>query len=207
MPARELGRWSALIVTVVAVAYAAVLTVGMATHGASEPIGDPVLAVMEVLTFVSALPLVAVVAALHALAPRERRVFGVLALSFVVLFAGTTCAVHFIELTAGRQTGTHGIVWPSTAYAAELLAWDLFLGLALLSASAALPRDETAKNARRALAVAGALCVAGLVGPATGLMRLQLVGVVGYAVVLPVAAFSLARWFHAIPVAAPGDLG
>jgi hypothetical protein len=39
------------------------------------------------------------------------------------------------------------------------------------------------------------LCLLGTVGPVAGDMRLQLVGVAGYAVVLPVAAFLLARVF------------
>jgi hypothetical protein len=38
--------------------------------------------------------------------------------------------VQFIELTAARQLDGGGIVWPSRVYVAELLAWDVFLGLA-----------------------------------------------------------------------------
>lgn len=46
---------------------------------------------------------------------------------------------------------------------------------------------------RRALLLCGALCLAGTVGPIVGDMRLQLVGVLGYAGVLPVVAIPLAR--------------
>jgi hypothetical protein len=49
---------------------------------------------------------------------------------------------------------------------------------------------------RRGLLITGVLCVAGVVGPAVGNMRLQLVGVFGYAVVLPVVCFMLTRLFR-----------
>jgi hypothetical protein len=46
---------------------------------------------------------------------------------------------------------------------------------------------------RRAFRVTGALCLAGTIGPVLGDMRLQRLGIVGYAVVLPLSFFWLAR--------------
>jgi hypothetical protein len=89
--------------------------------------------------------------------------------------------------------GGGGLIWPSTAYALELLAWDVFLGLALLSAAATLGIASRERAAQNGLVACGVLCLAGIVGPAVGNMRLQLIGVFGYAVVLPVAAFLLWR--------------
>ena len=100
-----------------------------------------------------------------------------------------------MELTAARQLGEGGIVWPSRAYAAELLAWDVFLGLALLFAAPVFEGGGPERAVRRGLLACGALCLAGAVGPAVGNMRLQLVGVLGYAVVLPVVSVLLARVF------------
>lgn len=197
MPTHRVGSLSATAVAVVGVAYAIVLGVGVWRAGPSTPIGDPILAVMELLTLASALPLLVLVAALHARARGERRLAGVVALAFATLFAGTTSAVHFVGLTAGRQAGGGLLAWPSTAYALELLAWDVFLGLALVAAAATVEGDGAARRARRALVACGALCLAGTVGPAVGDMRLQRVGVFGYAVVLPVAAWLVRRVFAA----------
>jgi hypothetical protein len=80
-------------------------------------------------------------------------------------------------------------------YAAEPLAWDVFLGLALLFAAPVFDAGGPHRTVRRSLWVGGALCLAGTVGPAVGHMRLQLLGVLGYAVVLPVIASLLARLF------------
>jgi len=117
-----LGSRSAIAAGIVGLAYGGVLAVGVSTHGPTEPIGDPLLAIMEILTIASALPILCVMVALSALATHKRQMAGVLTLSFGILFAGTACMVHFLESSAGRQLGTIGMVWPSTAYAAELLA-------------------------------------------------------------------------------------
>jgi hypothetical protein len=193
--ANRIGALAAAAVVGVGAAYVVVLAAGMVQYGLREPIGDPRLAVMEVLTLLSALPILILVAALVERAPAERRLAGRIALAFATLFAGTTSAVHFVELTATRQAGGGGLVWPSIAYALELLAWDVFLGLALLSAATTLHPRGPERAARQALLLCGALCLLGTLGPLFGNMRLQLLGVFGYAVVLPVAAFFLWRWF------------
>ena len=196
MSAKRLGAWSAIAVFCIGIAYLVTLAIGFTVHGLNDPIGDPILAVMEVLTLMSALAMVVLMAAIHDQAPTNRRIHGVVALAFTVLLAGITSAVHFVELTAVRQAGSGGIVWPSRAYAVELLAWDLFLGLALLFAAAVFEGPGLERGVRRGLLVSGGLCVAGIVGPAVGNMRLQLVGVLGYAVVLPVVCYMLAKLFR-----------
>jgi hypothetical protein len=195
MTADRLGLWSAAAIVGIGVAYAIALAAGFARHGLHDPIADPILAIMEVLTLLSALPLVTLMAAVHDRAAPPRKAYGLTALAFATLCAGTTSAVHFVELTATRQLGGGGIVWPSPAYAAELLAWDVFLGLALLFAAPVFDGDGPERAVRRGLLASGALCLAGTVGPVVGDMRLQLVGVLGYAVLLPVVSFLLARLF------------
>lgn len=197
MPGNRLGRWSAIAVFGIGIAYLVTLAIGFAAHGLAAPMVDPILAVMEVLTLMSAPPMVVMMAAVHDYASVNRKIYSVIALAFTILFAGTTSIVHFVELTAARQLGSRGIVWPSTAYAVELLAWDLFLGLALLFAAPVFADSGPERSVRSGLLFSGALCVAGVTGPLVGDMRLQLVGVLGYAGALPVVCFMLARLFSA----------
>ena len=195
MTANRVGFWSATGLVGIGVGYAVALVAGFARHGLTEPIADPVLAIMEVLTLLSAPAIVMLMAAVHERAAPGRRVYALAALAFGTLCAGTTSAVHFIEVTASRQLKGGGIVWPSRMYAAELLAWDVFLGLALVCAAPVFEGDGPERTLRRALLTCGILCLAGTVGPAMGNMRLQLIGVVGYAGVLPVVSFLLMRLF------------
>ena len=192
----RLGSWSAFAVFLIGVAYLVTLTIGFTVYGLNEPIVDPILAVMEVLTLMSAPFIVVMMAAIHDYASIDRKVYGLVALAFAILFVGMTSAVHFVELTALRQRGSGGIVWPSPEYAVELLAWNLFLGLALLFAAPVFDSVGAERGVRRGLLISGVLCVAGIIGPAMGNMRLQLVGVFGYALVLPVVSFMLARLFR-----------
>ena len=89
--------------------------------------------------------LVVMMAAVYAFAPPERKTFSLAALAFTICFAVTTCGVHFASLTLGRQTDprvlpllSHQLStgeWPTLAMSLDLLAWDLFLGLALIFAA------------------------------------------------------------------------
>jgi hypothetical protein len=80
-----------------------------------------------------------------------------------------------------------------------LLAWNLFLGLALLFAAPVFDGRGPERGVRRGLLTSGILCVAGTVGPVIGNMRLQQIGLLGYAAVLPVVCFMLARLFRSDP--------
>ena len=202
---RRLGYGSALGVGIVGIGYAAVLAAGMAITGFEDPIRDPVLAAMEILTLMAAPLLVLTMAAVHASAAPELKAYSVAALGFMIVVAGLTSAVHFVGLTALRQLGEEGIRWPSALYAVELLAWDLFLGLALLCAAPVFGGPGLERAIRIGLAVTGALCIAGTAGPATGDMRWQFIAVVGYGGLLPIVSFLLARNFRRCPDPTPGS--
>jgi hypothetical protein len=170
-----------------------------------EPIGDPFLAVMEVLTIISALTLLALVLAIKCFAEDRHRVHALATLALGILAAGLTMAVHFVQLTAVRQLRRAGagadyrLIWPSAQFAVEYLAWDLLIGLTLVVASSMFLGTRTSRPAGLALMSSGLLCTAGLVGPLSGCMFLQNIAVVGYAIVLPFAAALVANVFRGTP--------
>ena len=193
----EVGRWSSFAVFLVGVAYGVALIIGFATRGLSAPIVDPLLAIMETLTLIAALLLLVMMAAIHGRASGDRRAVSAIALAFMMLATGMTSVVHFVELTAMRQLGSASLVWPSPAYAVELLAWDVFLGLSLVFAALTFETGGRERGVRRGLLLCGVLCLLGVVGPVVGNMRLQLVGVFAYAGVLPVVCRLLSTLFRA----------
>jgi hypothetical protein len=197
----RLGIWSAFGLFLVGIAYLLTLVVGVASAGLTTPILGPILAVMEVLTLLSAPLLVIMLTAVHSWAPAEYKVHSLVALAFAVLAAGLTSGVHFVGLTVLRRTGSAAIQWPSVSYALELLAWDIFLGLALIFAAPVFQGGGLRRAVRLTMASAGYLSLAGTVGPAIGDLRWQRVGILGYGAVLPVAALLLAILFRRESVA------
>lgn len=192
----RLGFISSSGLFIVGMIYIAVVAYGISEVGLTEPVMDPVLAVMELLTILSALLFVVVMSTVYDAASSERKVFGTIALAFAVLMTGLTCAVHFVALTAGRQTGFTVLEWPSVLYAAELLAWDVFLGLALLFAAFVFHGHGLLAAIRWTLLISGALALTGVIGPVLGIMPLQRIGIMGYGIGLPVAGFLLAMFFR-----------
>jgi hypothetical protein len=202
--ARRLGIASATGILAVGILYVAVITLWLIIEATPrEPIGDPYLAVMEVLTMVSALALLGLVIAIWCFADAARRVQALTALAIGSLAAVLTMAVHFVQLTAVRQLwragrfGDYRLVWPSPLFAVEYFVWDILVGLTMVSAGFALAGGPPAGHARRALLIGGVLCLVGTAGPLSGRMLVQNVAVLGYAVVFPVAGALTARVFRA----------
>jgi hypothetical protein len=151
--------------------------------------------------------MVTLMVAVHACAPRRARTFSLTALGWMLVVATLTMTVHFVELTVGRRIDPAAVpgfprlfdfAWPSTLYAIDIAAWDLFLGLSLLFAAAVFANRRHAV-ARRGLLLSGSLCLAGLVGPAINDLAWRGIGIFGYAVVFPLTCLALSRAFASAP--------
>ena len=147
-------------------------------------------------------------AALHANAPASCKTLSLSALVLVGLTSGITLCVHFIVLTVGRQaseatlpgfTQLFSWTWPPMVYSLEVAAWDFCLGFALLLAAPVFAGDGLSAWVRRGMAMSGILCLGGLIGAVLGNMLLRNIGIVGYALVLPVVMLGMARLFGATP--------
>jgi hypothetical protein len=101
--------------------------------------------------------------------------------------------------------------WPSVLYGVDVVAWDIFFGLALLFAA---PVFHAAGRVavRNGLLIAGAMCLLGIIGPAVNHIALRQVGIIGYAVVWPIVCVPLSKAFRQagplfaamVPVPGPG---
>src|SRR5215471_10357124 len=178
----RLGRWSAWTVVVLSVLYVvtgvAGLLLGHLAGGDNFGQSDPYLAILEWLIVAVTIPIITMFAAACLQAPAAKKAHALSALSFAVLCCGLTAAIHFFRLAVVRRLdpGTTEALsalvsfrWPSVAFALDLLAWDLFLGIALILLS-----DVFAdRSVRLTSAAAGSLCLLGFLGPATGDLRIQ----------------------------------
>jgi hypothetical protein len=201
---RLAGRWSARFIVATSIAYAAIMVAGFLSLGnLTDPLPDPYLAVAEVLILLLAPAMVVLMAAVHACAPAHLRMFGLIAFGWMLVAAGLTMTVHVVELVVARRVEPaavsgfarlFGFEWPSMLYAVDVVAWDLLLGLSLLFAAAVFT-GHGYRAVRWGLLLSAALCLVGLVGPATDVIAWRGIGILGYVVVFPVTCVGLSRVF------------
>jgi hypothetical protein len=200
--------WSAIGAAAIGAIFIVVGLTGVVARPPSlEPLHqvDPYLAILETLMILFAVVLVIMMSAVYAYAPPERKTVSLVALAFTICFSTTTCSVRFASLTLGRQVDptvlpllSHELStgdWPTLAMSLDLLAWDFFLGLALVFASLVF-RGNASRRVRASMTAAGTLCLAGTLGPASGHLHIQYFGIAGYAFVLPLACALLAMFFR-----------
>jgi hypothetical protein len=212
---RHIGIWSAAGVAATVVVYVIVGLIGVAVRPPGANLlsqVDPYLAILEVLLSLAALDLIVLMAAIYAYAPSDRKTLALAALAFTVAFAILTCGAHFASLTAGRQLDPAASPllsrhlsfgkWPSLAMSVDLLAWDFFLGLAMIFASRVFQGGGIAAAVRVSMIVAGILCLIGALAPTTGQLQIQYVGIAGYILALPAACTLVALLFGRARVSA-----
>jgi hypothetical protein len=118
----------------------------------------------------------------------------------MAMCAAVSSLVHFLILTISRDLpgnweSVFAFRWPSAAYAADILAWDVFFALSVLSASRVFRTPGVSLWTGRVLLASGVLSLLGLLGVATGDMQIRNIGILGYAVVFPVAALMMRKVF------------
>ena len=204
--ARRFGIFSAVATVILLVAYAATLIVGLASlESPDQPIGEPMITILEVL-IISMMPaMVALMVAVHAWAPMPAKTLSLTSLMFMGLLAGVTCSLHFMILTLSRQPEFTGqpwqplvfsFNWPSIAYALDIVVWDVFFALSMLFAAPVFSGSRLAAWIRWLMIASGVLSLAGLSGVAVGDMQVRNIGIVGYVGVFLVVAVLLAVFFH-----------
>jgi hypothetical protein len=198
------AAWSNFILFIV---YDIIVITGLVTgHGI---LAEPFLTIAEIMTIASTPLLIFLVAVIHEATPKKTKVFGLTAFAWMILLAGTTTIVHFVNLTLWRQISVQqqsdfirllGWEWPSMLFAAELASWHLFFGLSVFFASFAFQKHGREKAVRVLLMITGILCIAGMIGPLLGDLRLRTIGIAGYAIVFPIACIFIARVFKNAPL-------
>lgn len=86
-------------------------------------------------------------------------------------------------------------------YALDVLAWDWFFALSLLFASLVFREGRLERAVRILLLASGTLSLAGLAGVPLADMRVRNIGVLGYAVVAPIAFLPIGIPFGRPPTA------
>jgi hypothetical protein len=207
---RRFGMVSALGVVVLSAAYLVPLVLGFATLPSPDvPFLEPWFSMMEVLIILMAPLMVTLTVAIHSAAPVARKPYSLAGVVFMGITAGITCSVHFTLLTLSRRADFVSLPWlkslltfqwPSVSYTLDVLAWDVFFGISMLCLVPVFSGSRLNRAIRALLLASGIIAIAGLAGIVLDDMSIRNIGIVGYAVVYPVAAVLLARFFQTLPI-------
>lgn len=208
--ARSLGIWSATAALAFSLAYivaqlfewAGALGSAGGPNASSSALGIALLLTPSLLLGPA---FVVLCAALHVVAPAERRVFTLAGLAFAIIYATLTGLVYFVQLTfvgprlaAGDTGGIELLLfvpYESFLFAIDLLGYSL-MSLATLFAALGLPDIPQSQPAKRAMVANGAIL------PALALQMflpwLIWFGAL-WAITFPLAMALLARMFRSLP--------
>ena len=187
------------------VIYAVVTVLGLLSlPSPDEQIADPYFTLMEVLILLIAPLMALVVLAVHFYAAADKKWYSLAAAVFMFIMAAITSCVHFTILTISRQPAAEQLAghsfffsfqWPSVVYALDILAWDWFYALSVFFAAAVFKTGRLEKTIRTLLLVSGILSLVGLLGIPFQNMQIRNIGIIGYAVLGPVAFLVIGKWF------------
>ncbi len=187
---------------VLCLVYAVVLVGGLLTLAApDQPIQNPWFTLLELLILAIAPVMVAFTVGIHSQVPFELKVFSLMAVVFMSMCAVVTCIVHFTVLTLSRQPAVIAtawaplvftFAWPSVVYALDILAWDFFFPIGTLFMALAIRGAWNQRVPRILLFGSSALSLLGLAGVPFANMNVRNIGIIGYAVLFPIAAVLLA---------------
>ncbi len=213
------GTYTAFSIFCILIAYAVTLLLGLLSlTSPAEPIGDPYFSLMEILIIVLAPLLVIAMIVIHGYAAPRQKIFSLMALVFMIISACITSSVHFLILTVSRLLASSGFPWgtlflsfewPSVAYALDILAWDVFFALAMLSAAPVFTGGRLEKTIRVLMVVSGILSLAGLIGVPLADMSLRNIGIIGYVgislLIFPLLGLLFWRMRDSFPDRPEGD--
>jgi hypothetical protein len=197
------GSRACFVVVVLLVAYLVTTIAGLSDRPSKdEPIQDPYFTTMEILILLMMIPmLVAMDAYRELIRSTEHKTqgwLGSLALIFLILSTAITSSVHAAVLMANRSDALKqenqvlydyifSFNWPSVVYALDILAWDWFFALSMITAGFACNVGSPPRRFERMIQAlfitSGGLSLLGLIAVPMDNIQIRIIGIVGYAVI------------------------
>lgn len=200
---KQFVRWSALALIAIGVMYVGLIVWGITTQDPETGfIRDPVRILMEIVTMISAIVLLFFALSIKNLLGPEHSFLAEISVVFMTLLVSLTCLVHFVSITVSSQiveenpllSSLLSLHWPSLLLSIDILAWNVFFGIAFIFLGLALRHMEELSISRILMILSGILSLLGLIALPLNDMNLRFVGIFGYTV-MPVisCAFLLSK--------------
>lgn len=184
-------RWTASAVLLLGVVYIALIAWGILS---SDPetglIRDQVRMFMEIATVVSALVLLLLSLALKQAYASQQVFFSEISVVFMTILVTLTSVVHFVSVTVSDRiiaetpllTPLLSLNWPSVLLSIDILAWDMFFGLAFIFMGLSLRQQPALSPTRYLMILSGSLSLVGLIALPFDNMDIRYIGIFGYTV-------------------------
>ncbi len=203
---RKVGRVASGTAFTLGVIYAIITILGLLSLKSSQDsIGNPYFTIMEILSILISLCMAISMVAVHYYASPNDKIFSLTALILMFITAGITSSVHFTVLSLSHNSQAEQLPifsflfsfkWPSVVYALDILAWDWFFPLSMFFAAAVFKKGRLQKSLKILFIICGILSLIGLIGVPLQNMQIRNIGIIGYAIVGPVAflLLSIVLW-------------
>ncbi len=199
----KFGRVTCLMVFLLGIFYVIITAIGLfSLESPQDTIGNPYFTIMEILSILIALLMAISLAAVHHYAPPVDKFFSLIAVILMFVTTAITSCVHFVILSVSHHMEEEQLAkysflfsfnWPSVVYALDVLAWDLFFALSVLFAAKVFSKNKFEKKISLLLVICGILSLIGLIGVPLQNMQIRNIGIIGYAIIAPVAFFLIGK--------------
>jgi hypothetical protein len=179
------GVWCSGIGIALATAYMVTL-LAAAFSPAGFPPSGAVATAASIVCLLSAPSILILFVLVYVSADEERKLYGLIGLSFAVIFCGMTCINRMVHLAvvqpslaAGKGAGLEDFMPYGTTVMSsiEMLGWSFFLGLAFLFTAFAFDKTRSERRLFWLCLVNGILCLFSTLAPLTGIGLFTLLAV------------------------------
>lgn len=198
MKNKQFVRWTVYALLALGVVYVGLIVWGISTQDPQTGlIQDPVRILMEFMTMISAVVLLFFALSMKYILGPEHDFLAEISVLFMTLLVALTSAVHFVSITVSSQiidanplfSPLLSLNWPSLLLSIDILAWDVFFGIAFIFLGLSLKPIKELAIARSIMIFSGILSLLGLIALPLNNMNLRFIGIFGYTV-MPVISIA-----------------
>ena len=203
MKNKQFVRWTSYSVLTLGVIYVGLIVWGIITQDPETGfIRDHVKILMEIVTMISAVVFLFFALSIKNILGTEHNLLSEIGVLLMTIFVHLTSIVHFVSITVSSQiidvnpllSSLLSLNWPSLLLSIDILAWDVFFGVAFIFLGLSLRQRKELSVVRIFMILSGLLSLLGLIALPLNNMDLRFVGIFGYTV-MPVisCAFLLSK--------------
>jgi hypothetical protein len=192
-------RWTTYALLALGVIYIGLIVWGIITQDPNTGfIRENVRILMEITTIISAVVLLFFALSIKNILGPKHNFLAEISVVFMTILVTLTSIVHFVSITISNQlvdanpllSPLVSLNWPSLLLSIDILAWDVFFGVAFIFLGLSLRRIKGLSAVYILMVLSGILSLLGLIALPLNNMNLRFIGIFGYTV-MPVISSAI----------------